>query len=158
MNRTLVFCILLLLTCQTAQSQIPYVSPGLGFSWDLQGHFILSPKVSFGVLQRGYFYNITLGMSSCSGEQMYPHYFLEGQCGALSEPSEHKKTQLCYGGGIGLTIPTDKSESGAYYRITAFTGYLVFLNATVLFKERIQTELGGQVVLPIPIGRVNLGG
>jgi hypothetical protein len=156
MNRTLVFCILLLLTCHAAQSQIPYVSPGLGFSWDFRGHFILSPKVSIGVLQRGFFYNIALGMSSSSDEKIYPHYFVEAQCGQLTDP-EYRKIQLFYGGGIGLTIPTSNTESGVSFRVSAFTGYLVFLNATILFKGKIQTELGGQVVLPIPLGGTDWG-
>jgi hypothetical protein len=157
MKRSIFVFEIFLVAIQYANSQTPYISPGLGFSWDFGGHFILSPKVSIGVLQNGVFYNITVGRSTSSDEKIYPHYFVEAQCGQLSEPSDYKKTQLFYGGGIGLTIPTSNNDSGVSLRVSAFTGYMVFLNATVLFKDKIQTELGGQIVLPIPLRKIEFG-
>jgi hypothetical protein len=157
MKRTIAFCIILLSICQIAESQVPYVSPGLGFFWDFAGHFILSPKLSVGVLQNGIFYNITVGRSSSSDEKYYPNYYVEVQCGKLTEPMEYRKTQLFYGGGIGLTIPASDNESNVSFRVSAFTGYFVFLNATILFREKLQTEIGGQVVLPIPLKGIEFG-
>ena len=145
------------LFCQSAKCQTPYISPGLGFSWDFNGHFIFSPKVSVGIFGNGIFYNITIGRSSSSDEKIYPHYYVEVQSGKLTEPSDHKKTQLFYGGGIGFTIPISKNDSSVSFRVSAFTGYLLFLNVTVIHMEKIQTELGGQVVLPIPLKGVEFG-
>lgn len=142
---------------QFAHSQTTYLSPGIGFSWDFRGHFILSPKISIGVLQNGIFYNITAGRSSSSMQKIYPHYFIEVQCGNLTAPSDWAKTQLFYGGGLGLTIPSGNSESGVSFRTTLFTGYIVFLNTTFLFKENIYTEFGGQVVLPAPLESNDFG-
>jgi hypothetical protein len=146
-----------LLIFQFGRSQTPYISPGLGFSWDFNGHFILSPKISAGVLQNGIFYNLTIGRSSSSGANNYPHYYVEVQTGQLTTPSDYKKTQLFYGGGFGFTIPAIDTGAGVSVRASVFTGYLLFLNASILFNERIQTELGGQVVLPIPLKSVDFG-
>ncbi len=157
MRRSIYVFGIFLIAISFANSQIPYISPGLGCSWDFSGHFILSPKVSIGVIQNGIFYNITVGRSSSSYDKYYPHYFVEAQCGKLTEPSDYKRTQLFYGGGIGLTIPTKNAESGVSLRVSAFTGFMAFLNATIIIKDKVQTELGGQVVMPIPLKHIDFG-
>ena len=157
MKKVLLILGSLLVIFQNGRSQTPYLSPGLGLSWDLNGHFILSPKISAGFLQNGKFYNLTIGRSSSSDEHNYPHYYVEVQLGQLTTPSDYKKTQLFYGGGVGFTIPANDTSAGVSFRASMFTGYLLFLNASILFNEKIQTELGGQVVLPIPLKRVAFG-
>jgi hypothetical protein len=129
----------------------------LGLSWNFNGNFILSPKVSIGYLQNGLFENITLGYSFSTEKNMYPHYYVEGQLGKLTQPSDYKKMQVFYGGGIGLTIPTSSRESGVSLRASVFTGYLLFLNATFLFNNNIQTELGLQLVAPVPLKSIDFG-
>jgi hypothetical protein len=157
MKRKVFILGILIMAIQFAHSQTTYISPGIGFSWDFNGHFILSPKISIGVLQNGIFYNITFGRSSSSMQKIYSHYFVEVQCGKLTAPSDWAKTQLFYGGGLGLTIPSGESEPGVSFRATLFTGYWAFLNATFLFKEKIYTEVGGQIVLPFPIASNEFG-
>jgi len=149
MKKVFAFCIPLLLFCQFAEGQkiLPYISPGYGFSWDFSGHFISSPKLSIGILpEGGIYYNITIGASFSSNENNYPNVYCEAQCGRVLD-------QSVYGGGIGLTIPAGDNESRVSLRVSGCTGFLIFLNATVLFSDTIQTEFGGQAVLPIPLAK-----
>jgi hypothetical protein len=134
-----------------------YLSPGLGISWDLDGCFVFSPKISLGIIDNGLFYNVTVGRSTSSNNKLYPHYFAEAQCGQLTQPSEFRKLQVFYGGGVGLTFPTSGGDSRVSFRTSIFTGYIFFLNATFIFREKIQTEIGGQIVAPVPIGGLDFG-
>jgi len=154
MKKFLPFCVLLLLFCQIAEGQknLPYISPGYGVSWDFSGHFVSSPKISIGMLaEGGIYYNITVGESFSSNERNYPNIYVETQCGKwVSESS-------IIGGGIGLTFPNNNNNSRISFRVSACTGFIGFLNATILISDNIQTEIGGQVVLPIPLGTISSG-
>jgi hypothetical protein len=136
---------------------IIYISPGIGISWNFDGKFILTPKISLGVYNESIFYNLTFAYASASEETVYPHYLIEFQCGRLSPPMEYRKLQLFWGGGVGVTIPTTSKDSAASFRATVFTGNLLFLNLSILFTKRIQTEIGGQIVLPIPLSKIDFG-
>ena len=41
-----------------------YISPGLDIAWNFEGDFIIGPKISVGLIRKGIFYNLTLGLSS----------------------------------------------------------------------------------------------
>ena len=146
----LVFAVILIHAIAASQST-PYVSPGVTVSWDFAGRFIVSPKVSVGVFGNGTFYNITVGRSSSSSDNIYPHYFVECQLGTLTAPSAFRKMQLFWGGGVGLTIPASSSNSSVSLRCSAFTGYFMFANLSLLFINGIQPDFGAQFVLPIPL-------
>jgi hypothetical protein len=148
----IIFC--LLIAGQFCYSSLPYISPGLGVSWDFHGHFIVSPKLSIGIGNNNTFYNLTIGRSTSSETTKYPHIFIEVQTGHLTEPLDYRMIQLYLGGGIGLTIPTGSSSTGVSLRGSLFGGYGLFINTTILFEEKIRTELGLQLVAPIPLGEV----
>jgi hypothetical protein len=135
---------------------LPYFSPGITLSLNFQGEFILSPKLSFGVYGDSRFYNITFGRSSGGSGNIYPHYFIEGQFGKLTPPSSPRRTQIFWGGGLGITIP-QLHKSDVSLRCTAFTGNIVFLNFTALFRDTVCAEIGPQFVLPIPLRTIDFG-
>ncbi len=144
---------LLLLPNLIRAHQIPYISPGVTLSWDLGSRFVVSPKISLGISANSVFHNITIGSSSADANQLYPHFFVEYQIGRLTPPSSFRKTQIYWGGGVGITVPT-KHPSNVSFRCTAFAGYFVFANFTMLFREGIHAEIGPQIVLPIPLKRI----
>jgi hypothetical protein len=153
-----VVCAPFMLLCENASSQqIPYVSPGIGIAWDFHGHLVISPKISVGINNNGTFYNLTFGIASSIDASLYPHYFIECQAGVLSEPLGFRKAQLFYGGGIGLTIPSSGQGKKPSMRVSLFTGFMFFLNVNILFTDTVRTDIGGQVVLPIPLKKVEKG-
>ena len=135
---------------------IPYFSPGITISWNLQGEFIISPKLSLGIYGDSRFYNITFGRSSGGTGDVYPHYFVEAQIGRLTPPSSFRMAQVFWGGGLGITIP-QYQKSNISLRCSAFTGYLVFVNLTTLFVDGIHPDIGAQFVLPIPLTQIDFG-
>ena len=138
---------------------MPYLSPGITFSFNFDGYFIVSPKISIGFVENGSFYNITYGKSWSSDTSAYPHYFIEFQSGAISTQLKYGKQNLFVGGGVGVTIPSAKTNHNPSFRITIFSGFMYFLNATFLLSDPFQSEIGGQVVLPIPLFKIrSLGG
>ncbi|MGE5315628.1 MAG: hypothetical protein ACM3Q4_13125 [Acidobacteriota bacterium] len=146
---------MLLLIVQICRSETAYLSPGVGISWDLRGHVVWSPKLSIGVLNsHNTFYNLTIGRSTSSEPAIYPHIFIETQAGHLTEPSDFRKIQLFFGGGVGVTIPTGTSSSGVSLRGSLFGGYGLFINANFLFEENINSELGLKIVAPLPLGGI----
>ena len=135
-----------------ANDDVPYISPGIEISWNLNGEFIFRPKLSFGIFDNGNFYNITIGYASSKNGKVYPYYFLEGQFGKLSEPMKFRKLQLFNGFGLGIGIHTNSNDAISY-KASLFTGYGLFANASfLLYKEKLYPDLGLEAVLPIPIG------
>ena len=68
---------------QFGNSQVQYISPGISFSWDLNGRYIFSPKLSYGVLSNGLYINATIGSSSATDDKSYPNSYLEFQIGQI---------------------------------------------------------------------------
>lgn len=133
------------------QDEIIYVSPGISISWDLNGNFIVSPKVSFGFLRDDVFYNITLGRTASSSDKTASYYFAETQFGILSNPMEFRRVQFFSGGGIGVNYHPNNQENTFSFRASAFIGYCAFLKATVITKDSINADFGLEAVLPIPL-------
>ena len=134
------------------QSQpLIYLSPGITFSINTNGYFVVSPKLSLGILANDGFYNITYAKAWSSDTSAYPHSLIEFQYGTQSPKLEFRKQYLFVGGGIGITIPSSPTGNKPSMRFTIFTGFLYYLNTTILFTNPIQSDFGGQVVLPIPL-------
>jgi len=128
-----------------------YLSPGITLSINTNGYFVISPKLSLGIVENGGFCNITYAKAWSNDTTAYPHSFIEFQYGTQSPKLEFRKQYLFVGGGIGITIPSSPSWKKPSMRFTIFTGFLYYLNATILFTEPIQSDFGGQIVLPIPL-------
>ena len=128
-----------------------YLSPGIGISWDLNGNFIFNPKFSVGYSENGKFYNVTIGRTSSSYNEVYPYYYIETQFGVLSKPMEFRKLQLFTGGGIGINLHLNQQNSSTSFRASVFTGYGAFIKATIITKENINADFGLEAVLPIPL-------
>ncbi len=127
-----------------------YLSPGVNISWDFNGNFIIGPKVSLGILNKGMFYNLTLGILSSKNNIIYPYYYMEGQIGKVSEITQ-SEFPLLSGFGIGVGYHTNDSNDKISYKLSLFSGYIVFINASVLYRNKIYSDLGFETVLPIPI-------
>jgi len=125
-------------------------------SINFSGHVIFSPKVSIGLAENGRFYNITFGKSFSSDTNIYPNQFVELQFGALSEHFEYRKQSLFIGSGIGFTFPSSKIEHAPSLRFSMFTGFLCFINVTVLFKYNVEVDVGPQFVLPLPLKKIEV--
>jgi hypothetical protein len=128
-----------------------YLSPGIGISWDLNGNFVFSPKFSVGYLENSKFYNITIGRTSSSNNEVYPYYYVETQFGVLSKPMEFRKLQLFTGGGIGVNLHLNEVNNSISFRASAFTGYGAFIKATIITKEKVNADFGLEAVMPIPL-------
>jgi hypothetical protein len=147
----------LLCVCSARGEQAPYVSPGIGFAWNIGGGLVISPKISIGIAGDGRFVNLTVGMASCSADDIYPQYFVECQYGVISRALEIRKTLPLCGGGAGFAIsPTDKGTM-VVPRVSAFVGFLLFVNLDVLLAERTRANIGGELALPIPLKRIDFG-
>ena len=151
-------CVIIILIITSLQAEVlPYISPGFTLSINFSGHVIFSPKVSIGLAENGRFYNITFGKSFSSDTNVYPNHFIELQYGALSEHFEYRKQSLFVGGGIGFTFPSSKIEHAPSLRVSMFIGFLCFINATLLFKDNVEVDIGPQFVLPLPLKKIEVG-
>ena len=136
---------------------IPYISPGVGISWNFGSGLVFAPKVSLGYLSNGSFVNLTVAIATCSTDKTYPLYVFETQYGAISKSLEVSKTQLLWGGGIGIALHSTDQGVVVRPKISAFVGFLVFLNIDLIFMERTRIGIGPEFVLPIPLRRISLG-
>lgn len=137
-------------------NQIFNFSPGFSISLDIKGNVLFSPKISFGLYKNMQFINITLGrVSSCSEGSSY--YYIEPQIGSLSKPLEYRKIQIFYGLGLGIAYLDDNKSDKIAFRGSLFTGFGLFLNASFLIGRELNTDLGIQTVLPIPLNKDGYG-
>ncbi len=128
-----------------------YLSPGLSLSIDFSGNLIFSPKISIGIYQNKNFVNMTFGyVSTVTGED-YSYYYIEPQYGFLSDPSEIKKLQLFYGIGLGVAYLYSGKENKFVLKNSLFGGFGLFLNTSYLFDEAEKSDIGLQLVFPIPL-------
>jgi hypothetical protein len=125
-----------------------YASPGVDFSWNFHGNFIIGPKISFGLLKEGKFYNITFGFLTSKDSILYPYYYLEGQVGASSEST---KLLILSGLGLGIDFHPNDIDNKISYKMSLFTGDIVFLNASILYNKKFYPDVGFETVLPFPV-------
>jgi hypothetical protein len=148
---TILLVIILCINKISAQDATLYISPGIGLSWDLNGNFIISPKLSIGYYSDSKFINLTVGRVSGNNNLVYPYYFIEGQYGVLSEPMEFRKLQLFSSIGVGINIHSNEEYRSVSFRSSLFFGYGAFLKATIITKEKINADIGIEAVAPIPM-------
>ena len=129
-----------------------YISPGLDIAWNFEGDFVIGPKISVGIVRKGAFYNLTFGLSSSKDKIIYPHYYIEAQCGYSSIITAHNTQQflLLTGFGFGIGIHSKDTKNNISYRLSVFSGDIIFLNANVFYTDRFYPEIGLEGVAPIP--------
>lgn len=150
------FIILWQITLSAEVNQIIYLSPGLSISIDIKGNILFSPKISFGLYKNMQFINITLGHVSSSSESS-SYYYIEPQIGAVSKPLEYRKIQIFYGLGLGIAFLDSNKNDNIAFRGSLFSGFGLFLNASFLIGRELNTDLGIQAVLPIPLNKDGYG-
>ena len=138
-----------------------YISPGLRLGYDFDSHATFELKVSVGFGLWENIYNVTVGKKySINKRKTYcSHNYLDLQVGDLSNTFGERKTQLFYGGGIGIIFYDREGIRRYRPRITTFAGYLLFTTADFYLSEQnnVESDIGLQLVLPIPIGGVDFG-
>ena len=138
-------------------NKIFYVSPGADVSWDLDGEFIFSPKISIGFYENKTFYNLTLGYVSSENVKLYPYYYIEPQFGKLSDPMEFRKLQIFTGLGLGVAIHNKATGSNISLRASLFSGFGLFVKSSFLYSETLYTDIGLEAILPIPLSKFEFG-
>jgi hypothetical protein len=134
-----------------------YVSPGIGLSWNIGYGLTVAPKVSIGYAWDGRFANLTLSMASSPRDALFPCVFIECQYGVVSRVLEVRKTVPLCGGGFGLAVTSTKSGMKIYPRASAFVGWWAFVTADVMLADTLRSSVGVEVVLPIPLKKLDLG-
>jgi len=151
--------IFLLLFAEKSYSQ--YISPGVRIGYDFNSHTTIEWKVSVGFGLSESIANITLGKKyALNNKETYQaHNYLDFQLLGLSDTIGKRKTHLFYGGGIGLVF-YDKDGIHKYCpRVTTFAGFFLFTTLDLYLDDEnsVETDLGLQGVLPIPLVGVDFG-
>lgn len=137
-----------------------YVSPGIRLGYDFNSHTTFELKVSLGVVADGKAFNVTIGKKyALSNTESYlPHNYLDLQFGDFTETIGKRKAQLFYGGGIGVVFYKKEGVTHFHPGITTFAGFAFFATADFYLNEsNIESDLGLQFVLPLPLGGVDFG-
>lgn len=69
-----VLTLLLISNLLSADNQTVYVSPGISISWNLEGNFSFSPKISIGYYENQNFTNLTVGYCPMSNDGISPFW------------------------------------------------------------------------------------
>lgn len=104
-----------------------------------------------GILKNGSFYNITFGILNSKDKVIYPYYYIECQYGKSSEYLEPNGFILMKGIGAGLGLHTNGENKRIFYKVSLFSGDIIFINASLLYDDKICPDLGFETVLPVPI-------
>lgn len=145
--------ILLLISISSGQpEEMAYISPGLGVSWNSDGSYSISPKISFGRAIGLTFKNITIEIS---------RHILDNSINDLVVNVEYQQgkrdpliirntgVNILSGSGYGISIPVQGKEYLPSLRISIFAGYIVFGKASLQVSDKISGEAGFEGVLPI---------
>ncbi|MDZ7264879.1 MAG: hypothetical protein ONB16_09870 [candidate division KSB1 bacterium] len=137
----------------------PYISPGIKFGWDSIRGFTMGLKFGIGLNNpdRGIFVNLTIGVKAFEQPRNNGHeyIFLDGQVGSLVP----KIALLTCGAGAGLMFGIGDAASQVVPRTTVFAGFIVFptLDFTFWGADKVSYEPGGEVTLPVPLYKLDLG-
>jgi hypothetical protein len=136
-----------------------YFSPGVKFGYIFGKGFTMGLKMSIGIFHDdGTFVNITFGgKGSITKKNKFDYHFIELQAGF---PTEIKtNSYLLSGGGLGIIIQNENSNSYISPKLNLFTGFLLFGEMNFYFnnKQKLMTDIGIEGVLPIPFKGLNLG-
>ena len=159
MNKIFLFLILSFLSFPKlhAEDEIYYVSPGIGLSWNFSGQFILSPKLSIGMLQNIFIYNITFGWALSKADDHYPYYYIEAQTGSYDILTRAVQFPLCTGLGIGVAFHTSGSQTKTYFKASVFTGFFLFARASFIYDNEWYPDIGLEPVIPLPLSQISIG-
>lgn len=137
----------------------PYITPGIKLGWDSQRGFTMGPKLGIGLvsLDRGQFINFTIGIKAFEnhGERGNEYVFLDCQFGTMVPGA----TLLSGGGGVGLMFGVDDAATPVVPRMMVFVGFIAFANLDFTFwgEDDISHEPGAELLLPVPLFKVDLG-
>lgn len=146
-----------------ASDNIPYISPGIRFGWNIGNSLFFGYKISIGTTSAGGIYNITYGarflLNKIKKHDYDTFQFIELQAGTMSDNFGNKHVPLLSGGGIGTSFYKHEDTIKFYPRITAFTGFLVFITVDCNFLQsnNIVTDIGTEWVLPVPLKSIDFG-
>jgi len=154
MKRIVISLVGFVLTALPAYSQ--YISPGIRLGYDFKAGFNLGLKLSAGVDTDGSTISLTFGRKfGLGGESKFKtHNYIDLQAGRLSDTMGERKIQLFYGGGAGIIFYKENGKTVYHPRVTGFVGYIVFttLDINLINWKNPESDLGLQLVLPIPLG------
>jgi hypothetical protein len=87
------------------------------------------------------------------------HRYLDLQVGTFKPYIKKRKINLFSGGGIGLISFKEKGKTVYHPRLTFFTGYLLFasFDIVIISMKKIEPDEGLQLVLPIPLQKIDPG-
>lgn len=142
-----------------ATDYIPYVSPGLKIGWDSNRGFTMGPKIGIGLanLDKHVFINLTVGIKSfqTGADDNNKFVFLDVQIGS----SRVSESSIPFGGGVGLLFSKPDGEVQIRPRTTIFVGFIVFPTLDFNFwdEDQVAYESGFELVLPIPLKKIDLG-
>jgi hypothetical protein len=146
-----IFLFILLLNASTRCEQFTYLSPGFLLGINLDGEFFCGPKLSYGVAHSKGFRNITIGYLIESATK-HKSLFLEGQAAKYTKP-------VLIGGGLGISVPLNVSDDSWFsIRISAFSGYAIFVNNTLQISNSINDQINCELVAPFPMPLKAVGG
>lgn len=132
---------------------IYYISPGFRIGWDLRDHLVLSPKISFGMVDE-YFKNITFGWKvpiTFGKKKEYSSNYIEFQFGGFKEPLTINDFPIMLGGGMGLVFRRTPEKTYIGPKFSAFAGFLLFVIVDFDYTDKYEwnRDFGVQGVLPI---------
>jgi hypothetical protein len=132
--------------------KITYLSPGIGFSWNFNGEYTISPKLSLGNAKGLAFNNITLEFRRVFTSQKDDELSLniEYQQGKRDKLLIlNSGTSLITGSGYGISIPLHGIEYLPSIRVSVFAGYIIFIKSTIMISNKVQGDVGLEGALPI---------
>ncbi len=140
------------LISSAGEEVIPYISPGLGFSWNFGSGFVFTPKISIGYAAEHGFINLTVAAATCLSESPSPLYIIQTQYG-----TGVGNLSLLGGGGFGAAF--QKSEDGVkvYPTCTVFIGLFLFAKVDFVLREKIRIDAGTELVFPLPLKKISVG-
>lgn len=163
LNRLFILFILFIPDIVPASGTIPYISPGIRLGWNRGDGLFWGFKISMGINRDGNIYNITCGsklfFNHKKNQQHNPFGFIELQAGQISDNFGDRHVPLFSGGGIGTGFVRHDDSITFAPRVTAFTGFGLFMVVDVNFIKQygIKTNIGSEMVLPIPLKKAELG-
>jgi hypothetical protein len=143
--------------CSAAADESPYISPGVAVSWNISHGLVFGVKLSFGYAWNGRFANLTIGRAFCKTDDAYPFTYVQCQYGVQSRALEIRKTLPFCGGSFGVAIVPTDSGKVIVPHISAFMGFVLFVNVDVLLIKEARTAVGAELALPIPLKRIDFG-
>jgi hypothetical protein len=142
-----------------AKDIIPYATIGIRIGYDFKCGLTISPRISVGLtdIDRGVFVNFTAGSRKFQKPIIVYNEFsyFDIQAGAVFKGLPG----IFFGGGAGLLIGSTKESFKIIPRSTVFSGCFLFpsIDMTYWKRSKISYDAGLEVVLPIPLGGIDIG-